>query len=53
MWLHAGSAAVKYGSLLMDTPFQPDLSLALGIIAAPCIGFAVFLASVSRSSTDQ
>ena len=48
----AGSAAVKYGSLLFDTPFQPDLSLALLIIAAPCILFAIFLSIESRQQED-
>ena len=43
-----GAAAVKYGSLLVDTPFQPNLALGLSIIAAPCVAFAVYLSSKSR-----
>ena len=43
LWVSAGAAAVKYGSLLLDTPFQPDLRVGLSIIAAPCIAFAVYL----------
>ncbi|CAL5225501.1 g8330 [Coccomyxa viridis] len=44
----AGAAAVKYGSLLLDTPFQPSLAVGLSIIAAPCVAFAVYLGSRSR-----
>ena len=44
----AGAAAVKYGSLLLDAPFQRNLALGLSIIAAPCIAFAVYLGSKSR-----
>ena len=29
-------------------PFQPSVTLALGIIAAPCVVFAVFLAAASK-----
>ena len=46
--LCAGSALVKYGSLFLDAPFQPSVTLALGIIAAPCVVFAVFLAAASK-----
>ena len=38
-----GAAMVKYGSLLLDTPFQPDLTLGLIMIAAPCLAFAMWM----------
>lgn len=44
----AGAAAVKYGSLLLDTPFQPKLAVGLSIVAAPCTAFAIYLGSKSR-----
>ena len=44
----AGAAAVKYGSLLFDTPFQPSLAVGLSIVAAPCVAFAVYLGTRSR-----
>ena len=46
----AGSAAVKYGSLLLDTPFQPSLPLALTFICAPCVAFGIFLTVKSNES---
>ncbi|BDA40688.1 hypothetical protein COCOBI_01-3410 [Coccomyxa sp. Obi] len=44
----SGSAVIKYGSLLLDTPFQPSLPLAITIICAPCIAFAVLLSLKSK-----
>ena len=44
----AGAAAVKYGSLLLDAPFQPNLALALSIVASPVAAYSVFLLLKSR-----
>jgi len=33
----AGSVFVKWGSLLIDLPFEPDLATALAVIAIPSI----------------
>ncbi|KAK9828009.1 hypothetical protein WJX81_008539 [Elliptochloris bilobata] len=43
-----GAAAVKYGSLLLDAPFQPNLALALSMIAIPVAVFSLFLLLKSR-----
>ncbi|CAL8467002.1 g6538 [Coccomyxa elongata] len=44
----SGSAVIKYGSPLLDTPFQPSLPLAITIICAPCIAFALLLSLKSK-----
>ena len=44
----AGAAAVKYGSLLLDAPFQPNLALALTIVASPVAAYSLFLLLKSR-----
>jgi hypothetical protein len=40
---YAGSAIVKYGSLLIETPFHPNLQLGLAIISLPCLAYSIFL----------
>lgn len=37
-----GAAAVKYGSLLLALPFEPDLSVALIFVCSPVLLFALF-----------
>ncbi len=39
---------VKYGSLLLDAPFHPSATLALGCIVVPTIVFSLALALKSR-----
>jgi hypothetical protein len=48
--LRTGAAAVKYGSLLLDAPFQPNLPLALAIITSPILAYSAFLLLKSRDS---
>ena len=47
----AGGAALKYGSLLSDTPFQPSLPLALAIIAAGTAATGAALAARGAEET--
>ena len=44
----AGGVVIKYGSLLLDAPFQPDPSLALGIVFGVPALFASWMQSRSR-----
>jgi hypothetical protein len=39
----AGAATVKYGSLLIDIPFEPNLPLALALIVTPCAVYSATL----------
>lgn len=48
--MHAGSVAVKYGSLLIDTPFQPSFTIALSLIFGPTAVFSLILAALSAKS---
>lgn len=41
--MYAGAAAVKFGSLLISTPFQPSSIIALSIITVPCLMFSALL----------
>ena len=41
--MHAGAAGVKFGSLLINTPFQPSDIIALSIITLPCLMFSALL----------
>lgn len=38
-----GGALIKYGSLCVDVPFQPNAVLALAIVSAPPLGFAIWM----------
>ncbi|KAL3139827.1 hypothetical protein ABBQ38_004125 [Trebouxia sp. C0009 RCD-2024] len=38
-----GAAGVKFGSLLISTPFQPSGIIALSIITIPCLMFSALL----------
>lgn len=38
-----GAAGVKFGSLLISTPFQPSGVIALSIITIPCLMFSALL----------
>ena len=46
----AGSVAVKYGSLLIDTPFEPSPAVATLLIAGPTVVFSVVLAALSAKA---
>ena len=39
---HAGAAAIKYGSLSYDLPFQPNFPAALSLIFGPCVVYSVY-----------
>ena len=38
-----GAAVIKYGSLLISAPFQPNYPLALIMIVGPCVAYAAYL----------
>lgn len=38
-----GAAAIKYGSLLLDAPFDANWALALLLVFGPPAGYALFL----------
>lgn len=44
-----GAAAIKYGSLLTDIPFDPNAALALFLVAAPPVVYALILTRRSVS----
>lgn len=44
----AGASIVKYGSLLLATPFEPDAKTAAVFVATPVIFFAIYFARLSR-----
>lgn len=43
----AGACAVKYGSLLLSTPFEPDAKTAVAFVTAPVIFFALWFLRLS------
>lgn len=47
LFVCAGSITVKYGSLLIDVPFQPNAIIALALILAPTAVFSAVLAAIS------
>jgi Flp pilus assembly protein protease CpaA len=48
-----GAAAVKYGSLVIDTPFQPNAAVAFTLITAPCLVYAVIMLAWSKSDSPS
>ena len=49
----AGAAVVKYGSLLLDAPFQPDAGLGLTLVIGPCLIYSIALLYKSREESEQ
>lgn len=41
--MRSGAAGVKFGSLLISTPFHPSGIIALSIITIPCLMFSALL----------
>jgi hypothetical protein len=51
--LIAGAYAIKYGSLLLDAPFEADLNLALAIIFVPTgLNIAKWLSRSTKSNSS-
>ncbi|KAK9841496.1 hypothetical protein WJX74_006760 [Apatococcus lobatus] len=48
-----GAAVVKYGSLLLDAPFQPDAGLGLTLVLGPCLIYSIALLYKSREESTQ
>ena len=46
---HAGGAAIKYGSLSFDLPFQPSFPVALALIFGPCLVYSAYFWVRQRS----
>lgn len=44
---------VKYGSLLIDTPFQPSAATALLLILGPTVVFSALLAAISSKDAAR
>ena len=44
---------VKYGSLLIDSPFEPDAGLAWGFVLGPCLISAALLLASSAQDAQQ
>ena len=51
--LPVGSLAVKYGSLVIDLPFQPNAALALSLIVLPTLAFSGIVAARSIQDTRK
>lgn len=49
----AGGALAKYGSLLIDSPFEPDAGLAWGFVLGPCLISAALLLASSAQDAQQ
>lgn len=47
---YTGAIVIKYGSLLTNVPFEPNALLALSMVAAPPLVYAVILAVQSNSA---
>lgn len=51
MMSSAGAAVVKYGSLFLDAPFQPDAGLGLTLVLGPCLIYSIALLYKSREES--
>ena len=49
----AGAAIIKYGSLVLDAPFQPDAGLGLTLVIGPCLVYSIALLFKSRQETSS
>ncbi len=49
----AGAVVIKYGSLLLDAPFQPDAGLGLTLVLGPCLVYSIALLFRSRQKSSS
>jgi hypothetical protein len=41
--IHAGALAIKYGSLLLDLPFEPNAAVALAVVLGTPAAYSLCL----------